>query len=154
MPSMSGTFEHIAEISHIINHSRKQQASVIITLIDLKKPFGEVHHSLIHSVLCYHHVSDEISCNPKLLYSDFRLSILTNNFCDKYVAVEKGVLQGDSISPFIFNLIINNFIQCVKEEKSTYFWYRTFKGFFPRNWFHAVAVTSLEGENQILFKSI
>ena len=28
------------------------------------------------------------------------------------------------------------------------------KVFFLRNWFHAVAVTSLEGENQILFKSI
>ena len=24
MPGMSGTFEHIAEMSHIINHSRKQ----------------------------------------------------------------------------------------------------------------------------------
>ena len=28
------------------------------------------------------------------------------------------------------------------------------KVFFPRNRFHAVAVTSLKGENQILFKSI
>ena len=37
MSGMSGTFEHIAEISHIINHSRKQQQSVNITLIDLKK---------------------------------------------------------------------------------------------------------------------
>ena len=45
-------------------------------------------------------------------------------------------------------------MQCVKEEKSTNFRYRTFKGFLPRNWFRSVAVTSLEGENQILFKSI
>ena len=44
MPGMSGTFEHIAEMSHIINHSRKQQQSVTITLIDLKNAFGEVHH--------------------------------------------------------------------------------------------------------------
>ena len=54
----------------------------------------------------------------------------------------------------IFNLIINTFIQCVKEEKFTNFGYRSFKGFLPRNWFQfaddAVAVTSLEGENQIL----
>ena len=32
---MSGTFEHIAEMSHIINHSRKLQLIVTITLIDL-----------------------------------------------------------------------------------------------------------------------
>ena len=152
MSGMSGTFEHIAEMSHIKNHSRKQQRTV--TLIDLKNVFGEFHHSLIQSVLRYHHIPDEINCIVKLLYSDFRLSIIKNGFCTKYIAVEKGVLQGDSISLLIFNLIINTFIQCVKEEKSTNFRYRTFKGFLPLNWFHAVAVTSLGGENQILFKSI
>ena len=60
MSGMSGTFEHIAEMSHIINHSRKQQRSVTITLIDPKNAFGEVHHSLIQSVLRYHHISDVI----------------------------------------------------------------------------------------------
>ena len=109
---MSGTFEHIAEMSHIMNHSRKQQQSATITLIDLEKVFGEVHHLLILSVLCYHHIPDEITCIAKLLYGDFRLlRIITNDFCTKCIAAEKGVLQGDLISPLIFNLIINNFMQ-------------------------------------------
>ena len=47
MPGMISTFEHIAEVSHIINHSRKQQQSVTITLTNLKHNFGEVHYSLI-----------------------------------------------------------------------------------------------------------
>ena len=92
--------------------------------------------------------------NNKLLYSDFPSSIISNDFCTKYIAVEKGVLQGDWLSPFIFYLIINAFIQCVKEEKFTNFGYCIFKGFLSQNWFQfaddAVAVTSLEGENQIL----
>ena len=78
MPGMSGTFKHIAEISHIINHSRKQQWSVTITLIDLKNAFGEVHHSLIQSVLRYHYIPDEINCIVKILHNDFHLSIITN----------------------------------------------------------------------------
>ena len=153
MPGMTGTFEHIAEMCLIINHSTKQQRSVTITLTDLENVFREVHHSLIQSVLRYQHIPDEINCIVKLLYSDFRWSIIKNDFCTKCIAAEKGVLQGDSISPLIFNLIINNFIQYVKEEKSTNFRYRTFKGFFPCNWFHSVPVTSLEDEKQILFKS-
>ena len=88
------------------------------------------------------------------MYNDFHLSIITNDFHTTYIAVEKVVLQGDSLSPLIFNLIINTFKQCVKEEKFSNFGYRSFKGFLPRNWFQfaddAVAVTSLEGENQIL----
>ena len=121
-----------------------------ITLIDLENAFGEVRHS---SVLRYHHIPDEINCTVKFLYCDFRLSIIMNHFCTKHVAVEKGALQSDSTSPLIFNLIINNFVQYVKEEKFTNFGYRTIKGFFPRNLFHAIAVTSFEGKNQILFKS-
>ena len=72
MPGMTGTFEHIAEMSLIINHSRKQQQSVTITLTDLENVFREVHHSLIQSVLHYQHIPDEINCIVKLLYSDFR----------------------------------------------------------------------------------
>ena len=88
------------------------------------------------------------------MYNDFHLSIITNDFHTKDIAVEKGVLQGDSFSLFFFNLIINTFIQCVKEEKFTNFGYRTFEGFLPRNWLQfavdTVEVTSLEGENHIL----
>ena len=64
VPGMSGTFERIAEMSYI-NHSRKEQQSVAITLIDLKNAFGEVHHSLIQSVIRYHYIPDEINCIVK-----------------------------------------------------------------------------------------
>ena len=73
MTGMSGIFEEIGEMSHIINHSRKQQRSVTITLIDPENTFGEVHHSLNQSVLRYHHIADEINCIFKLLCSNFRL---------------------------------------------------------------------------------
>ena len=88
MPVMSGTFQNVAEMSHSINHSRKHQRSVTITLIDLENAFGEVRHSLIQSVLRYHHIPDEINCTVKLLYCDFLLSISANDFCTKHIAVE------------------------------------------------------------------
>ena len=48
-----GTFEHIANMSRIINDARRRQCSVTITLIDLQNAFGEVYHNLIESVLKY-----------------------------------------------------------------------------------------------------
>ena len=90
MPGMSGTFEQRVEISHIINHLRKKQWSVTITLIDLKNAFVEVHHLLIQSFLRYNYKPDEINCIVKILYNDFHLSIIT-----EYITAEKGVLQGD-----------------------------------------------------------
>ena len=49
MTGISGTFKYIAEMSHIINQSRKHQRSVTITLIDLENAFSELRHSLIQS---------------------------------------------------------------------------------------------------------
>ena len=97
-------------MSHIINHSRKQQRCVTITLIDLEKAFGEVRYSLIQSILRYHHIPNEVNCIAKLLYNDFCLSIITNDFYTKCIDVEKGVFQGDSFSSLIFNLIRYTFI--------------------------------------------
>ena len=45
---------------YIINKVRLKQRSVVITLLDLKNAFGEVHHNLIKSVLDYHHIPDSI----------------------------------------------------------------------------------------------
>ena len=40
MPGKCETFDHIAEMNHI-NHERKQQRSVSITVMDLDNSFGE-----------------------------------------------------------------------------------------------------------------
>ena len=49
-PNLSGTLEHTAQMANIINIARIKQRSLVITLLDLKNAFGEVHHNLIQSV--------------------------------------------------------------------------------------------------------
>ena len=89
-PGFSGTFEHITNMSHIINDARRRQRSVTITLIDLQNAFGEVHHNLIESMLKYHHVTDDVILIIRSLYSDFHITILTNSFSSDYIKIEKG----------------------------------------------------------------
>ena len=153
-PKMSGTFEHIAEMENIINQSRLKQRSLVITLIDLRNAFGTVNHNLIQSVLKYHHIPDNIAGIIANLYGAFHISILTENFNTRFIKVENGVLQGDCLSPLLFNMIINTFIQSLKQEKYQTFGARVLEGFGPRNWFQfaddAAAVTSVESENQLL----
>ena len=52
--NLSGTLEHTVQMANIINKARIKQRSLVITLLDLKNAFGEVHHNLILSVLGYH----------------------------------------------------------------------------------------------------
>ena len=60
IPELSGTYEHTAEMSHIINKARIKQRHVVITLIDLKYAFGQVHHNLFPAVLKYHHLPYQV----------------------------------------------------------------------------------------------
>jgi len=152
-PGISGTLEHTAQMAHIINKARIKQRSVVITLLDLKNAFGEVHHNLIQSVLSYHHVPDQIQNMVKSLYSDFQTSIITSDFSTPFITVGRGVLQGDCLSPLLFNMCFNTFIQHIKDDRYRQFGF-SFSLLNPLHWFQfaddAAVVSSLESENQHL----
>ena len=63
VPGMTGTFEHTAHLAQTIKQAKLKQRSIVVTLLDLKNAFGEVHHNIIPVVLEHHHVPEEI-VNP------------------------------------------------------------------------------------------
>ena len=106
--------EHTAQMADIVNKARTKQRSLVITLLDLKNAFGEVHHNLIQTALDYHHIPDHIKSLVKSPYTDFKTSIVTNEFRTLFTSVGRGVLQGDCLSPLLFNLCFNTFLQHIK----------------------------------------
>ena len=152
-PGLSGTFEHTAQMAAIINKARTKQRSLVITLLDLKNAFGEVHHNLIQTALDYHHIPDHIKSLVKSLYTDFKTSILTNEFRTPFISVGRGVLQGDCLSPLLFNLCFNTFLQHIKSEKYRQFGF-SLKFLNPLHWFQfaddAAVISGQESGNQHL----
>jgi hypothetical protein len=114
-PNLSGTLEHTAQMANIIKKARIKQRSLVITLIDLKNAFGEVHHNLVTSVLDYHLIPEHIKLIVESLYTNFQTSIITSEFRTPFITV--GVLQGNCLSPLLFNMCFNTFIQHIKAEK-------------------------------------
>ena len=157
-PKLSGTLEHTAQMAHIINTARTKQRSIVITLLDLKNAFGEVHHNLIYEVLKYHHVPNHIKNLICSLYTDFQTSIITEQFNTPFITVGRGVLQSDCLSPLLFNMSFNTFIQHIKSEKYRQlgFWKLSEIGIpcNPIHWFQfaddAAVISSQERENQML----
>ena len=149
--------------AHILYESRnrqssKKQQSLVITLLDLTNAFGEVHHILIKSVLSYHHIPSHVQALISSLYLDFKTSIITEEFQTPAIFVRRGVLQGDCLSPLLFNLCFNTFIQFFKAEKYQHLGFsvhdRSSRMFQPVHWFQfaddAAIIPSAEKENQIL----
>ena len=145
-------------MASIIDKSQIKQRSVVITLIDLKHAFGEVHHNLIKEVLIHHHVPSTIQTLISSLYDNFQTSIITDNFTAPAIPVGRGVLQGDCLSPLLFNMCFNTCIQFIKQEKYKQLGFSshdaTDRLFNPIHWLQfaddAAVVTTDERENQLL----
>ena len=67
------------------------------------------------------------------------------------IGVHRGVLEGDSLSPLLFNLIINTLINTIKSEKIECMGYFYQNCLRPKHWFQfaddPVIVTALESDN-------
>ena len=114
---ISGCIEHTETLTHIVNHARKKQRSIIIMLLDLKNAFGQVRHNLLLSILKDHHIPDHIINLVKSLYTNYQLAIATDSYVTSPITVHRGVLQGDSVSPLLFNLVMNSLINTIKQDK-------------------------------------
>ena len=145
-------------MANIIDKARTKQRSLVLTLLDLKNAFGEVHHNLIQEVLLYHHIPATTKALISSLYTDFYTSVITDNYHTPAIPVRKGVLQGDCHSPLLFNMCFNTFIQYICQEKYMQLGFSSHDKldclFKPIHWFQfaddAAVVTTNERENQLL----
>ena len=126
-------------MAYVINKARLKQRSVIVTLLDLKNAFGEVHHNLIKSVLECHHIPELLQLLIVNLYTDFHSHIISGSFSTPAIPFKRGVLQGDCLSPLILNLCFDTFIQFIKQEKYNQFGFSPYdendRLFHPVHWF-------------------
>ena len=130
----------------------------MITLLDLKNAFGEVHLNLISEVLCYHHAPQQAQALMSSLYENFHTSIITCEYTTPAIPVRKGVLQGDCLSPLLFNMCFNTFIQLIRQKKYKQFGFSPHdendRLYNPIHWFQfaddAAVFTTDERENQLL----
>ena len=106
---VSGTLEHTAMMGNIISKARINWRPSVITLLDLRNAFGEVHHKLTSSVPTYHHVPESIKSLISGSYTNFKTSIIMDYYRSPVFPVRRGILQGDCLSPLLFNMCSNIF---------------------------------------------
>ena len=109
---LSGVIAHTELLTHMINHARLKQRQLILTLLDLKNAFGEVDHRFLKKILYYHNIPVEIINIIFAYYNDYFVSIGTKDFTTHPISVKRGVLQGDCLSPLLFNMCMNSLIKC------------------------------------------
>jgi hypothetical protein len=85
--------------------------------------------------------------------------VVTEKYQTPFLKVNKGVLQGDCLSPLLFNMVImNTFIQYIKTDQFCQLGFNAGQPFLtPKHWFQfaddAVITTGEEYETQILLNA-
>ena len=87
--------------------------------MDLKNAFGEVHHSLIKFALEYHHVPTETINLIMNQYSDNFVTVCNSKaeISTGSIPVCRGVLQGDTLSPLLFNLVFDTLMSTLNRPE-------------------------------------
>lgn len=89
-PGLSGVFEHTPQMAYLLNKARSKQEAIVITLIDLKNAFGEVHHNQNN----FYHIPGHITGLIKSLYDDFSTSVIAPEFRTPFIKVEREYYKG------------------------------------------------------------
>ena len=152
--NISGTVEHTETLTYLMNHAKNKQRSLNVSLIDLRNAFGEVNHKFLEKALKFHHLPEHMIDLILDLYNDYKISVATKSFSTCPITVNRGVLQGDSLSPLLFNMCFNTLMVTINKERVKCLGYVLVHLKSSNHWLQfaddTAIITSLQSDNQLL----
>ena len=120
LPKMSGTLEHTQALSEILQYYRRNKRQYCLTQFDLSNAFGSVPHNIIFEALRWANVSPQIVSYVESMYSHAEMRIKCVEGLSRAIPIHRGVLQGDTLSPIIFNLVMETVLRYLKQSCPRY----------------------------------
>ena len=99
-----GTRGQSANISWIIEKAREFQKNIYFRFIDYTKAFDYVDHNKLWKILKEMRIPDHLTCLLRNLYAGQEATVRTGHETTDWFQIEKGVRQGCTLSPCLFNL--------------------------------------------------
>ena len=99
-----GTRDQIANIFCIIEKAREFQKNIYFCFIDYVKAFACVDHNKLWKILKEMGIPDHQNCLLRNLYAGQEATVRTGHGITDWFQIGKGVCQGCTLSPCLFNL--------------------------------------------------
>ena len=78
-----------------------------MTFIDFKKAFDSINRDTMWKILRYYGIPEKIANIIKCLYEGFTSAVRVDGSPSKEFLITTGVLQGDTLVPFLFIIVLN-----------------------------------------------
>ena len=116
-----GVLEHIYTTSAIVNNAKANGLPLFMTFLDLANAFGSISHQFIQDMLNYVAVPDQVTKYICDAYSNLRGFVSSSSWTTEFFPIERGVFQGDTLSPVIFLIAFNPIIGLANSSTSSGF---------------------------------
>ena len=103
---ISGAIEHDLVLDAALQEASKTRKSLSMMLIDLKNAFGSVPHSRIIWALQRFGAPSWVSNYVVNFYGNVQTKLQCKPWETNFLQVRRGVLQGDTLSPLLFLLVM------------------------------------------------
>jgi hypothetical protein len=112
----NGCSEHAILLNELLNHANRQRKDLVTTAIDFTNAFGSVPHEMILSVMHQRGFPEWLCRLVKEMYTGASSVIEGRGTRTEHIAWKRGVKQGCPLSPILFNLCLEPFIEAIHRK--------------------------------------
>lgn len=102
-----GTLSQILSIRRILEEMRKLNKNVTICFVDFKKAFDSISREKMFQILKLYGIPIKIISAIRALYTSTKAKVVSPDGDTDIFDIQAGVLQGDTLAPFLFILVLD-----------------------------------------------
>ena len=145
------TQQHILALEFIINAFKQQDKPVVLTFIDFKNAFPSVQWYAIRAALQAFNVPHNLIDAVLSMYRDHKGYVRTRDGDTEKYLIEAGVLQGDTLAPYLFVIVLNEIMKKTMENMHHSVILECFtQKASSRHFFETICVTDLDFADDIV----
>ena len=109
--------DHVFSLATLIQNRFHSGKDTYVAFVDFSKAFDSVNRTLLFHKLLNYNINGNIYMAIKKLHSNTLNCIRVNNVYTRWFPSFYGVRQGDSLSPTLFSIFLNDLANLIKSEK-------------------------------------